>query len=189
MLKKVRLAFPDLAEPKRFRGEGKPRYSATLLIEKNSENHKACLQALKEAAAEQWGPENAVAAVKAVTAAGKCALKDGATKTDYDGFGDDVMFVAAHAQQGNPPTLLDGARNRLPRDTGTIYAGCYVNASIEFWAMDKKKGFGNQLNAQLRGVQFAADGDAFGAGAPASDSEFDVIEGVETENEEDDFLV
>ena len=187
MLKNVRLAFPVLNEPEKFQGDqGKPRYSATLLMEKGSANHKACEAAIRAAAAERWGEAKAEAAVKAITASGKCAFKDGASKADYDGFGEDVMFVAAHAQANNPPTLLDGNKQRLPRDTGVIYAGCYVNASVEFWALDKSKGYGNQINCQIRGVQFAADGDSFGAGSAASDDEFDTVEGAH-EASDDDF--
>ena len=33
MLNNVRLAFPVLEEPEQFQGTGKPRFSATLLIE------------------------------------------------------------------------------------------------------------------------------------------------------------
>ena len=184
MLKKVRLAFPVLNEPESFRGEGKPRFSATLLMEPGSENHKACLEALRSAAAEQWGEAKADAAIKAITAQNKCALRDGATKADYDGFAG-KMFVAAKSPAATPPTLLDGNKNRLPRDTGVIYAGCFVNASVEFWAMDKAKGFGNQLNCQLRGIQFAAEGDSFGAGTAARDDEFDTVEGAHEAGDDD----
>lgn len=184
MLKKVRLAFPTLNEPEAFR-EGKPRFSATLLFEPGSENHKKCLAALRAAAAEQWGEAKADAAVKSIMSQNKCALRDGATKADYAGF-EGMMFVSANTPANTPPLLLDGNKQKLPRDTGVIYPGCYVNASIEFWAMDKSKGYGNQLNAQLRGVQFAADGDSFGAGSVANADDFDVVEGVH-EASDDDF--
>lgn len=184
MLKKVRLAFPVLNQPESFRGEGAPRFSATLLFEPNSENHKACLAALKEAAAEKWGADKADAAVKAITAANKCALRDGSTKAEYDGF-EGMVFVAANSPANTPPRLLDGNKQQLPRDTGVIYPGCYVNASVEFWALDKSKGYGNQLNAQLRGVQFCADGDSFGAGTAASTDEFDVVEGAHDAADDD----
>lgn len=47
-----------------------------------------------------------------------------------------------------------------------------MNASIELWAQDNKQ-FGKRINAQLRGVQFLRDGDAFAAGSPASEDEFE----------------
>ena len=174
MLNNVRLAFPVLDEPEQFQGSGKPRYSEVLLVEPGSENDKKIEAALRKAAGEQWGEGNIEAALKSIKAANKCAYRDGATK-DYDGF-EGMMALSAHSQAGAPPSLLDGRKNHLPRNTGMIYAGCYVNASVEIWTLDKKKGYGNQLNAQLRGVQFSKDGDAFTAARPADSNEFDVVE-------------
>lgn len=174
MLNNTRLAFPVLEEPEQFQGTGKPRYSATLLIEPGSENDKKIRAAMRVAAAEQWGEAKADAAVASIIAANKCGYRDGADK-EYDGF-EGMWYVSAHSQAGAPPSLLDGQKKHLPRNTGMIYAGCYVNASVEFWTLDKKKGYGNQINAQLRGVQFNADGDAFTAARPADADEFGVVE-------------
>lgn len=185
MLKNVRLAFPVLNEPETFRGEGKPKFSASLIFKPDSPNHKAVMAALHAAAAEEWGADKAEKAVKAIMAQNKCALRDGASKAEYDGF-EGMMYVAANSPGNVPPRLLDGNKQELPRDTGVIYPGCYVNASVEFWALNKSKGFGNQLNAQLRGLQFAGDGDSFGAGSAAGVDEFDVVEGAH-EAEDDDF--
>ena len=174
MLNNVRLAFPVLDEPEQFQGSGKPRYSAVLLVEPGSENDKKIEAALRKAAGEQWGEANIEAVLKSIKAANKCAYRDGSTK-EYDGF-EGMMALSAHSPAGAPPSLLDGRKNHLPRNTGMIYAGCYVNASVEIWTLDKKKGYGNQLNAQLRGVQFSKDGDAFTAARPADSNEFDVVE-------------
>lgn len=185
MLHEVRLAFPVLNEPEQFQGnQGKPRFSGTLLIEPGSDNDKNIRKALRATAAEKWGEAKADAAVKSIMGTGKCAYKDGDTKADYDGFAG-MWFLAAHSQSNAPPTLLDGNKQKLPRDTGVIYAGCYVNASVEIWALDKSKGYGNQLNAQLRGVQYAKDGDSFAAGAPASEDEFETVEGAHVADDDD----
>lgn len=183
MLKNARLAFPTLDVPEQFQGQGKPRYSATLLIEKNSENHKLVLAAMRAAAVAKWGEAKADAAVKSLMSGLKTALGDGDQKSEYDGF-EGMMFVSAHSQASAPPRLLDGARRELPRDTGVIYAGCYVNASVEIWAQDNQ--WGKRLNATLRGVQFAGEGESFSASRPADADEFDVVEAaVETAADED----
>lgn len=184
MLTNVRLAFPCLNEPESFDGSGKPRFSATGLFEPGSENHKKCQAAMRAAAAEKWGENKADAAVKALTANLKVALQNGDTKAEWEGF-EGNMFVGANAQASAPPTLLDGQRKALPRDTAMIYAGCYVNMSVEFWAQDNQ--YGKRINASLRGVQFYKDGDSFGAGAPASTDEFGVVEGVEETASDEDF--
>lgn len=182
MLTKVRLAFPVLNEPEAFQGEGKPRYSATLLLEKDSPNHKAALAAMSAAAEAKW-PGKGAAAVTALTKGLKVALADGDLKDQYDGFAGN-MYVSAHSQAANPPRLLDGQKKELPRNTGMIYPGCYVNASVEFWAQDNQ--YGKRLNAQLRGVQFHSDGDSFGAGSAASPDEFEAVEGAPATSEDFD---
>lgn len=175
MVANARLAFPTLEAAEQFQGQGKKRFSAVLLIEPGSPSHEACKTAMRAAAAEKWGEAKADAAVKGLTATGKVAMYDGDIKADsYDGF-EGMIAISAHSQESAPPVLLDGQKNQLPRNTGVIYPGCYVNASIEFWAQDNQ--FGKRINAQLRGVQFAKDGDSFSAARPASDDEFGVVEG------------
>jgi hypothetical protein len=174
MLKNVRLAFPVLNKPEQFQGEGKPRYSATLLIPKGDPQIAEVEKAMRAAAEDKWGPAKADAAVKGLRAANKTAFNDGDLKSDYQGF-EGNMYVGAHAQAAAPPRLLDGRKQELPRDTGVIYPGCYVNASVEFWAQDNQ--YGKRINCSLRGIQFVKDGDSFAAGAPASLDEFEVVEG------------
>lgn len=157
MLMHARLAFPSLERPEQFQGRGEPRFSAVLLIEPGSASHVKCKAAMRVAAAEKWGEAKADAAVKDLTAAGKVAMWDGDIKADkYDGF-EGMIAISAHSQATAPPVLLDGQKNQLPRNTATIYPGCYVKASIAFLAQDNQ--LGKRINAQLRGVQFAKDGD------------------------------
>lgn len=183
MLKNVRLAFPVLKEPEQFQGQGKKRYSATLLIDKSNVALLGEINAaMRKVASEKWGEAKADAAVKGLKAGGKTALGDGDTKDQYDGFAG-CFYVGAHSQENAPPRLLNGARVELPRDTGVIYPGCYVNCSVEFWAQDNQ--YGKRINASLRGVQFVKDGDSFAAGAPASLDEFETVEGVEVEEATD----
>jgi hypothetical protein len=179
MLTKVRLAFPVLNEPEQFQGQGNFRYSATLIMDPGSLNHKDCIAAMRAAAVAKWGEAKADTAVKGLTAGLKVALYNGDLKESYDGFAGN-MIVGAHSQANNPPRLLDAdGRTELPRNTGRIYAGCYVNASVEFWGQDNQ--YGKRLNAQIRGVQFHSDGDSFGAGSAASADEFGTVEGAPTE--------
>lgn len=182
MVTNARLAFPVLEKPEQFQGQGKARFSATLLIEPGSPLHDQCKTAMRAAAAEKWGEAKADAAVKGLSSTGKVAMYDGDLKADkYDGF-EGMIAIGAHSQETAPPMLLDGQKNQLPRNTGVIYPGCYVNASIEFWAQDNN--FGKRINAQLRGVQFAKDGDSFSAARPADADEFGVIEGAVASSED-----
>jgi hypothetical protein len=172
MLEDVRLAFPVLNKPEAFQGEGKPRYSATLLMEPDSPNYEKCKAAIIAVAKAKWG-DKAAAIYKSLVAGNKIAFADGNLKSEYDGFPGN-WFVSAHSQAGSPPRLLDGAKRELPRDTGVIYAGCFVNASVEFWAQDNQ--WGKRINATIRGVQFRREGNSFSASRPADIDEFEVVE-------------
>ena len=58
-----------------------------------------------------------------------------------------------------------------PADRGRrqAYAGCYVNAVVEFWAQDDDNG--KRINCALGPVQFFKDGPAFAGGKKISANE------------------
>lgn len=174
LLKDVRLAFPNLFEATTVAGEGKPRYSATLLFPSEHAQHEQIRKIIEAVAREKW-KDKAQALLTGLYKTGKVALHDGDEKAQYDGFPGN-FFVAAASQENAPPTVIDRDRSPLSRTSGRPYAGCYVNASLEFWAQDNQ--WGKRINCTLRGVQFYRDGDSFSAGRPADSDEFeDVTEG------------
>lgn len=179
MLNNARLAFPNLWEPTTVAGEGKPRYGAALLIPLDHPQ-MATIKAKIEAVAKDKWKDKAAAALAGLYKTDKVALHDGDTKPQYDGFAG-MMFVSANSQETAPPTVVDQARNPLGPKSGKPYAGCYVNASLEFWAQDNQ--YGKRINCTLRGVQFYKDGDSFSAGRPADADEFEeVTEGAGAED-------
>lgn len=169
MLKNVRLAFPSLFEPSTF-GEGDPAYQATFIIAGDDPQVAAINKAIDAVAREKWGAK-ADANLKALRATGKVALKSGDEKSQYDGF-EGNWFIAPRSK--TRPTIVDEQRAPLSERDGKMYAGCYVNASLDIWVQDN--GYGKRINASLRGVQFLRDGEAFGGGRPASADEFDEVE-------------
>lgn len=171
LLKNVRLAFPNLWEPTTVAGEGKPRYSATLLIPADHPQI-AEIEAAQTAVAQAKWNAKAPAIVKGLAKQDKLALHDGDTKSKYDGFPGN-FFISAAAQENAAPTVIDRDRSPLSAKSGRPYAGCMVNASIELWAQDNN--YGQRVNAQLRGIQFFADGDSFSAGRPADSDEFEEV--------------
>lgn len=181
-----RASFLRVNKPERFQGTGEPRYSANIIIPKDSPAHKACLEAMRAAAAEKWGENKADAAVSSLIKQNKVALVDGDTK-DLDGY-EGNMVVQAHAKLAEPPTLVaseNGVNVALDRETQTrIYSGCYVNAIVSFWAQDNQ--WGKRVNAQLAGLQFVRDGEPFSSARPASADDFEVIEDEEAPAFEDD---
>lgn len=179
LLKNVRLAFPNLFEPTTVAGEGKPRYSATLVLDPEHPQLLEIQAAQTAVATAKWGAK-AAAIVKGLDKQDKLALHDGDTKVKYDGFAGN-FFISAAAQENAAPTVIDSDKAPLSARSGRPYAGCFVNASIELWAQDNN--YGQRVNAQLRGIQFYRDGDSFSAGRPADSDEFeDVAEGAGAED-------
>ena len=171
LLKNVRLAFPNLFEPTTVAGEGKPRYSATLLIPADHPQLEEIKAAQLAIATAKWNAK-AAAIIKGLDKQDKLALHDGDTKSKYDGFPGN-FFISAAAQENAAPTVIDRDRSPLSARSGRPYAGCFVNASIELWAQDNN--YGQRVNAQLRGIQFYSDGDSFSAGRPADADEFEEV--------------
>ena len=174
LLKDVRLAFPNLWEPTTVNGEGKPRFSATLLMPQDHAQLEEIKRKIDAVAKDKWR-DKATAILAGLYKTDKVALHDGDTKAAYDGFAGN-MFVASAAQENAAPTVIDRDKAPLSARSGRPYPGCYVNASLEFWAQDNA--YGKRINCTLRGIQFYRDGDSFSAGRPADSDEFeDVTEG------------
>ena len=170
MLRDVRLAFPSLWKATAPRTGGEAAFSASFLLPKTHKQLAELTTAFKSLAKEKWGAK-ADAVYKALEAADKLCLHDGDAKGDYEGF-EGNKFVSARAKVR--PTVFDQQRQELSEADGRPYSGCFVNASIELWAQDNS--FGKRINAQLRGVQFLRDGDAFAGGSrPADADEFDEL--------------
>lgn len=174
LLKDVRLSFPNLFEPSTVAGDGKPRYSASFLLAAEHPQLEEIRKRIEAVAKDKWR-EKAPATLTGLYKSGKVALHDGDEKAQYDGYAGNY-FVAAASQESAPPTVVDQLRQPLNERSGKPYSGCYVNASVEFWAQDNA--YGKRVNCTLRGVQFLRDGDSFSAGRPADADEFeDVSEG------------
>jgi hypothetical protein len=168
-LNDARLAFPDLFVPRRGGegGTGKAKYGAALIITPDHPQ-KAAIDACIDAAAKaKWG-DKAAGILKALRATDKVALHNGDLKAQYAGY-EGNLYVSARSD--TRPTVFGADRIPIDPDSGKIYAGCYVAASLEFWAQDHKQ-YGKRVNAQLRGVMFLRDGDAFAAGSAASEDDF-----------------
>lgn len=178
VLKNVRLAFPDLWEPKQFDGKGDARYSATFLVEPGSDTDKAIRTAVKAVADEAYGAKSAATLKSFEGNSGKFCYLDGNSK-EYDGF-EDHMFLSAHRKENQgKPLVLDRNKEVLEANSGKPYAGCYVNGSVDIYA---QKGQYPGIRASLLAVQFFKDGDAF-AGSRANPDDFeDLSEGADSED-------
>jgi len=184
----ARLAFPVLFNPEQFQGEGEEMYSCALLVgpKRNVEvfvgeprdgggitySKKIGLaDALEQVGKAKWN-EKWPGIKKVAESKDLNCLHDGDTKEAYAGFAGQ-FFVSCRSQAAARPKVVDVNGSPLTQRDGRIYAGCYVVALVELWAQDNN--FGKRINAQIRGVQFLRDGDAFSGSAPAADDEFDDV--------------
>lgn len=176
-LQNVRLSFPDLFEAVQFEGKGPFKYRASFLIEPNSPAHKALLAAqeavLKEEFKDKWQ-----AVLNTANDDSKLRFIGKGDNKAYDGYAGMLYVTATRAKDKGRPGIYDknpGTKeqpNYLTATDGKPYAGCYVNAVIELWPQNNN--YGKTCRANLLSVQFAKDGDAFGAGtAIASADEFE----------------
>lgn len=166
IIKNARLAFPDLWVAKEFEaGDGKFRYSATLLLPKDSPQvaqiNAMALKLFKDKFKEKGDVHyNAANGDKQ-----KYCLHDGDKKV-YDGFaGNWALTAVRRAESGPPKVVARDAVTELKQGGGKPYAGSFVNAKVSFWLQEGKfEGF----RCTLETVQYVGDGDAFSGAAPAT---------------------
>lgn len=196
MIQGARLSFPDLFEATTVNGEGKPSFRAQLLVPavddgvvkarlatgQDAEGKpiwgawgpaKAVIdQAIQQVATEKWKDKGrgVLAANEGIPQ--KHCFIDGAKRT-YDGYAGMWALSSSRQPEKGRPLVFDQAKQPLVPADGKPYAGCYVNASVEFWAQDNKHG--KAVRCQLNGVQFLRDGDAFSAGGPANPEDFESL--------------
>lgn len=167
LLRDVRLAFPNLFVATAPKGGGEKAFSASFLFPHSHKQVQEIRDACMAVAKEKW-TDKAPAIFKTLDSSNKLCVHEGSTKAEYEGY-DGNLFVATRSKVR--PSVFDQQKTPLTAEDGKPYSGCYVNASIEIWAQDND--FGKRINAQVRGVQFLRDGDAFaGGGSAAGEDEF-----------------
>jgi hypothetical protein len=173
MLKNVRLSYPSLFYPSAF-GDGEPKFNATFLIPKDSEQAKVLQEEIKRVAKEAFG-DKAKDIVLRQESSQRKLVKDGDGPDGKNQEGDDKDGYAGHiaikASNKSAPKVIGRQKQTLTEADGVPYGGCFVNAQIDIWAQDNK--YGKFLNCKLLAVQFWADGDAFGG---ASRADIDAFE-------------
>jgi hypothetical protein len=165
-LENVRLAFPVLFEPKTMNAGEKPAWSAVFILPNDHPQLARVRQAVEQVGSDKFGSQWAKIR-PGLQSAGKLCFRDGADKSAYDGF-EDCWYLSTRAYAR--PGVYDRDTSVLTERDGVVYAGCYVNALVDIYAQDNA--YGRRINATLRGVQFARDGDAFSGGRPARASDF-----------------
>lgn len=169
-LKNVRLSFLRLDTPKAFQAGQDERYEATALLDPSNAEHAALITTIKatakKAAEDKWGAGNVPKGLK-------LCYFDGSTK-DYDGY-EGMFAVATNRKKKDGPPAVVNRRGEVVSAGQPEYpfSGAYGNVSIKLFAYDNvSKG----ISAELRGVQFARPGTAFGQQPVNAEEEFEALE-------------
>lgn len=182
-LNNVRLSYPALFEPKSGPEGGEPKYSASFLMDKDTDksNIEEMREAILTTAKGMWGDDkvkwkDGKLLLKKADGGGlqvKTCLRDGDEKAGTSGYENVIFFSASN--KVSVPVVDKNPSIALTKASGKPYAGGYVNVSIRLWCQDNK--FGKRVNAELKAVQFAADGEPFGDATPVNaEEEFSNIE-------------
>ncbi len=169
-LKNVICSYPTLFTPKAFTAGMDPKYSMTVLLEKDDPQIQSILQVI-EAEGERVFQKEWKAVRKELQAQNKFGLQDGAVKATKDGY-DGRMFI--NASNAKAPLVLAQDKSIITRD-GVVYGGCIVNVQLDIWVQNNHQ-YGKRINAMLLAVQFARDGQAFGSVSAADIDAFESID-------------
>jgi len=178
IIKGARLAFADLWAAKEFKpGDGKPRYSATLLLPKNDPQLATIIALGRKMFVGEFKDKGAALFDSNLYDRQLCCLQDGDKKV-FDGFPGNIALVAHRKVEAGAPLVKsrDMKSDLKPAD-GKPYNGCYVNAKVSFWVQDNSNGKAFRCSPEV--VQFVRDGEAFTGIGPAS------TDGMEAEPEEE----
>lgn len=170
---KVRASFVHLFEPQSVNGS-EPKYSCSFIIPKTDTQTidaiRAAIEQAKQEGVAKWGgkiPPNL-----------KLPLRDGDIDRPDDPNYADSYFVNANSKE--KPGVVD--RRRIPiTDPLELYSGCYVRASIHFFAFSTNGNRG--IAAGLGNIQKWANGEPLNGRVKAED-EFDALD----PEDDDDFL-
>ncbi len=174
-LKNVRISFPHIWQKAEFDGE-ESGYGATLLLDK--EDQAGVIEAIEKQIKTMIKEKLKLKSLPDE----KVCLREGTDKREeYEG----CMSLSANSRKRIPVINARGDGFVADEDDCKIYAGCYVNAKVSFWA--QKNTYGKRINCQLVAVQFNGDGEAFSGAYVAPDVAIDGF-GAATGTDDDDFL-
>ncbi len=187
-MNRVRLSFTDSLKTKsRPKGveDGKEKYNCNIIIPRDhpkfAEYVKACVAAIEESCAQQWGKPEAWKAIQEDNPKRVGFKKGERFKNDdgeiYDGYEGNYAFGATGPKGGDErPKMLD--RHKRPVDekdiTDVFYSGCYADVVISFFATDKG---GRGVFVQVNGIRSHQEGDRLaGGGITVTADMFDDLE-------------
>ena len=177
-----RLSYPNLFTPRAANEQAAPKYSATLLIPKTDTATIQRVQAAIDAAVQDGVDRHVFKQPIDPSHSKYPPLRDGDLPNDSgEPRGTEFAghwFISAKAGAQRKPFIVDQQLQPII-DENDIYAGCYVNMAVQFFAYENSGNKG--ISAALVGVQFVKDGERLGGPALEAEDVFGVINGGNTD--------
>jgi hypothetical protein len=184
-LKNVRLSFPNLTAPRAPQGSEKKKYSADFILLPTDPGFDKFVQLALGLAQKKW-PAHHQAIINVIYANRKSrCFGDGSEKMDtttykiLNGYEGMKYLSASRSEEKGMPQMI-GPDNKgidptnllqCRAEAAKMYGGCYVNAVVKPWIYDNP--FGKGISADLVAIQFAGDGEPFGAGVTNAEGLFE----------------
>ena len=190
-LKNVRASFLKLDKPEAFEAGQREKYQASALLDPSDVEHKKAIKLLKSVAAELCG--NAYGDIPdEIKEAPLDRLPFGEAnkhpkKKKYDGY--ENMFYVTTSNTVRPAIANRLGQSVMPGEDQFPYSGCYVNLNLTLWALlgPSKAKYGPRIGANLLGIQFVKDGEAFGNAPPSAEEQFEALEDNSPADADDDW--
>ena len=169
----VRLSYEHVWEPASING-GEVKYSASLIIPKSDKKTVAAIEAAVDAAITEGIGK--FGGKKPNKAALKLPLRDGDTEREDEAYKDSYFL---NANSTTAPQVVDRAVRPI-LDRSEVYSGCYIRASLSFYAFNTNGNKG--IACGLNNVQKVKDGESLCGRTNAAD-DFSALD-----SEAEDFL-
>ena len=166
LISNIRISFPDLFTARAQAEGSEPKFACTFLVEPGSAQETAINNEILRVVESKW-PGKGAQIIKQISGNNMRFCFRPADEKDYQGFEGMRFFKASSKVR---PTIIDRDRSPLTQEDGKPYAGCYVNAIVDFYAYDNN---GKGVGCALKGIQFFKDGDAFAGGGVARPDDFE----------------
>lgn len=160
----VRLSYANVWEPQATKNddgsEGKPKYSATLLIPKSDTRTLALIHAAQHAAIEDLLGVGKGGKDGKLPPGWKNTLRDGDEEKDLEESPEyaGMMFMSTSANDNRPPGIVNAQAQPI-LDQSEVYSGCYIKAQIRSYTYDIK---GKGVSFGLLNLQKVRDGEPLG---------------------------
>ena len=162
----VRLSYEHVWEPSSING-GEEKYSASLIIPKSDKATVNAIQKAVDAAIEEGLAK--FGGKKPNKAAIKLPLRDGDAEREDEAY-QNSFFVNANSRTA--PQIVDRSVQPI-LDRNEVYSGCYIRASISFYAFNSNGNKG--IACGLNNIQKIRDGEPLGGRTNAAD-DFTTVE-------------